>query len=91
MVHFWYLIKQYGKCKPEKENGQEKSFAALSAGMVDRDIISVVDTPNIRDKRHMANVISWQQTASSRQIFFVKIDYTTIVRSPLPAVVFWNF
>ncbi len=42
------------QCKPEKKNGQEKSFAALLAGMVDRDIISMVDTPNTRDKRRMA-------------------------------------
>lgn len=79
------------QCKPEKENGQEKSFAAPLVSTVDRDIISVVDTPNTRDKRHMANVISWQQTASSRQIFFVKINYTAIIRCPLPAVIVWNF
>jgi len=39
---------------PEKKNGQEKSFPALLARMVDRDIISMVDTPNTRDKRRMA-------------------------------------
>ncbi|MFA9435336.1 MAG: hypothetical protein ACERKR_11720, partial [Deltaproteobacteria bacterium] len=48
----------YGQCKPEKKNGQEKSFAALLAGMVDRDIISMVDTPNTRDKRRMAYLVS---------------------------------
>jgi len=45
----------YGQCKPEKKNGQEKSFAALLARMVDHDIISMVDTPNTRDKRRMAH------------------------------------
>jgi hypothetical protein len=59
------------QCKPEKKNGQEKSFASLLAGMVDQDIISMVDTPNTRDKRRMANLTSWQQTASSWQIFFI--------------------
>jgi hypothetical protein len=44
----------YRQCKPEKKNGQEKSFPALLARMVDRDIISMVDTPNTRDKRRMA-------------------------------------
>jgi hypothetical protein len=48
----------YGQCKPEKKNGQEKSFSALLAGMVDRDILSMVDTPHTRDKSQMANVIS---------------------------------
>jgi hypothetical protein len=55
MVHFWHLIQQYRQCKPEKKNGQEKSFAALLAGMVDRHIISMVDTQNTRDKRRMAH------------------------------------
>jgi hypothetical protein len=59
----------YGQCKPEKKNGQEKSFPALLADMVDRDILSMVDTPHTRDRRRMANLISWQQTASSQQIF----------------------
>jgi hypothetical protein len=45
----------YRQCKPEKKNGQEKSFPALLAHMVDRDIISMVDTPNTRDKRRMAH------------------------------------
>ena len=58
------------QCKPEKKNGQEKSFAALVAGMVDRDVISMVDTPHTRDKRRMANLTSWQQTARSWRIFF---------------------
>ena len=58
MVHFGHLIKQYGQCKPEKKNGQEKSFPVLLARMVDRDIISMVDTPNTRDKRRMAYLIS---------------------------------
>jgi hypothetical protein len=49
----------YHQCKPEKKNGQEKSFAAPLAAMVDRDIISMVDTPHTRDKRRMANLISW--------------------------------
>jgi hypothetical protein len=44
----------YRQCKPEKKNDQEKSFPALLAHMVDRDIISMVDTPNTRDKRRMA-------------------------------------
>jgi hypothetical protein len=44
----------YGQCKPEKKNGQEKSFPTLLTGMVDRDIISMVDTPHTRDKRRMA-------------------------------------
>jgi hypothetical protein len=61
----------YRQCKPEKKNGQEKSFPALLAAMVDRDILSMVDTPHTRDKRQMANVSSWQQTASSRQIFLI--------------------
>jgi hypothetical protein len=46
------------QCKPEKQNGQEKSFPALLAGMVDPDIISMVDTPNTSDKRPMAYLIS---------------------------------
>jgi hypothetical protein len=49
----------YHQCKPEKKNGQEKSFAAPLAAMVDRDIISMVDTPHTRDKRRMDNLISW--------------------------------
>jgi hypothetical protein len=61
----------YGQCKPEKKNGQEKSFPALLADMVDRDILSMVDTPHTRDRRRMANLISWQQIASSRQIFLI--------------------
>jgi hypothetical protein len=44
----------YRQCKPEKKNGQEKSFTALLARMVDRDIISMVDTPDTRDKRRLA-------------------------------------
>ena len=47
------------QCKPEKKNGQEKSFAALLAGMVDRDVISMVDTPHTGDKRRMENLTSW--------------------------------
>jgi hypothetical protein len=61
----------YRQCKPEKKNGQEKSFAVLLAALVDRDILSMVDTLNTRDKRRMVNVNSWQQTASSRQIFLI--------------------
>ena len=57
------------QCKPEKKNGQEKSFPPLLVAMVDRDIISMVDTPNTRDKRRLVNVTSWQQTAGSRQFF----------------------
>jgi hypothetical protein len=57
------------QCKPEKKNGQEKSFPARLVAMVDRDIISMVDTPNTRDKRRMANLTSWQQKACSWQIF----------------------
>jgi hypothetical protein len=49
----------YGQCKPEKKNGQEKSFAALLARMVDRDIISMVDTPNTRDKGRIVYLLSW--------------------------------
>ncbi|MGD8687911.1 MAG: hypothetical protein PVH15_14150, partial [Syntrophobacterales bacterium] len=45
------------KCKPEKKNGQEKSFPALLAAMVDRDIISMVDTPHTRDKRRMVDLL----------------------------------
>ena len=83
------------QCKPEKKNGQEKSFAALLAGMVDRDVISMVDTPHTMDKRRMANMISWQQTARSRRIFFDlnRLSYYCSLparQCVAPGVAFWE-
>jgi hypothetical protein len=79
----------YGQCKPEKKNGQEKSFAALLAAMVDRDVLSMVDTPHARDKRQMANLISWQP-ADFFDLNRLSYYYLLVARQCL-VLLFWNF